>query len=68
MIEPLRKLKGGKPCQRPPKIEAKLLEFDGVSDAELIHRCGIVSTIDPGMLDLPGSRSQGLRLTWLAIV
>lgn len=47
MIEPLKKLAGGKPCKRPPKIEAKLLELDGLSDAELIHRCEIVSTTDP---------------------
>lgn len=50
MIEPLRKLKDGKPCKRPPKIEAKLLELDGLSNAELIRRSEIVSTTDPGFI------------------
>lgn len=50
MIEPLRKLKDGEPCKRPPKIEAKLLELDGLSDTELIGRSEIVSTNDPGFI------------------
>lgn len=50
MIEPLRKLKDGIPCKRPPKIEAKLVELVGLSDAELIRRCEIVSTTDPGFV------------------
>ena len=50
VIEPLRKLAGGKRCKRPPKIEAKLLELDGLSDAELIIRCEILSTTDPGFV------------------
>jgi len=50
VIEPLRKLKDGKPCERPPKIELKLLELDGLPDAELILRCEIVSTADAGFV------------------
>jgi DNA-directed RNA polymerase specialized sigma24 family protein len=50
VIEPLKKLKDGEPCKRPPKIESKLLELDGLSNAELIRRSEIVSPTDPGFI------------------
>jgi hypothetical protein len=50
VIEPLKKLKDGEPCKRPPKIESKLLELDGLSNAELIRRSEIVSQTDPGFI------------------
>ena len=50
MIEPLKKLKDGETCKRPPKIESKLLELDGLSNAELIRRSEIVSPTDPGFI------------------
>ncbi len=50
MIEPLRKLTGGKPYSRPPEIEAKLKELYATSDDELIRRCEITSEDDDGFV------------------
>jgi len=50
VIEPLRKLTGGKTYSRPPEIEAKLKELYATSDDEIIRRCEITSEDDDGFV------------------